>query len=64
MGFYSLPTGKGHRKKTTTKRVHWKISLLILLVVFKGIEPTTLIILQGLDFYGGIANDSNIRSNK
>ena len=42
MGFYLLPTGKFLKK---TKRVDWKTSLLVTLVVFIGISLTTLIIL-------------------
>ena len=48
MGFYLLPTGKLHKKKT--KRAGWKIFLQDILIVFIGIWLITLIILLGLIF--------------
>ena len=47
MGFYSLSTGKFHKKDQKSRL---KISLLVMVVVFMGIWLTTLIILWGLTF--------------
>ena len=57
MGFYLLPTEKLHKK---TKRADWKIFVRVMLCYRNLADNVGNFI--GSDFYGRIANDSNMPS--